>query len=69
MTDDVNQLEIFSCKQQLVKIVHVNITTLFTLECIDKSGYDCPLFLNSEIQQSRIMVWVKEMDSIIICYV
>lgn len=46
MADDVNQLEIFSREQQLVEIVQVYITALFTLKRLDKSGYDGSLLLD-----------------------
>lgn len=50
MADDMNQLEILSCEQQFVKIIHIYLTALFLLQCLNKSGDDSSLLLDSEEQ-------------------
>jgi len=48
MADNVNQLEILSCEEQFVEIIHVYISALTILQCLSECRDHSPLLFYPE---------------------
>lgn len=61
MADDVNQLEILSCEQQFVEIIHVYISALITIQCLSECRDHSPLlFYPEKIYRLFFVNWISE---------
>lgn len=46
MADDVDQLQVFPCEQELVEVVQVDVSAPVILQSFQQSGNNCPLLFN-----------------------